>query len=67
MNSDFKINKAIPDNPVKTEYRKIDDIEFIWLNSHRPDTWIIELIFFEKSENGKYQRFYEKHIEKAYK
>ena len=66
LNSDHKINEVIPNNPVKTEYRKIGDIEFIWLNSTKPESWISELIFFQKMENGKYLRFYEKHIEKAY-
>jgi len=64
MNSDFKINKIIP--TFKTEYYKIGDTELIWLNSHKPNTWIAEMMMFCKS-NGKYTRFYEKHIEKAYK
>lgn len=65
MNSDYKINKLIPN--FGTEYYKVGDIEMVWLNTHEPDTWVTEMIFFEKTENGKYQRFYEKHIEKAYK
>jgi SAM-dependent methyltransferase len=65
MNSDFKINKIIPD--FKTEYYKVGDIETVWLNSHETDTWISEMIFFEKTKDGKYVRFCEKHIEKAHK
>lgn len=66
MNSPFGINKVIPKN-FKTIYRKNANLELIWLNSHRPDTWIIEMIMFEKRNGGIYKRFYEKHIEKAYK
>jgi len=67
MNSVFKINRIIPNNPVKTQYHRVGDIELVWLNLHEPDTWIAEMIFFERMENGTYQRFYEKHIEKAYR
>ncbi len=63
MNSDFKINKVIP--TFKTEYYKVGDTELIWLNSHETDTWIAEMILFVKT-NDKYERFHEKHIEKAY-
>ncbi len=64
MNSDFKINKVIP--TFKTEYYKVGDTELIWLNKHKPNTWVAEMIMFCKSD-GEYTRFYEKHIEKAYK
>lgn len=64
MNSDFKINKVIP--KFSTEYYKVDNTELIWLNKHKPNTWIAEMTMFCKS-NGKYTRFYEKHIEKAYR
>jgi ubiquinone/menaquinone biosynthesis C-methylase UbiE len=64
MNSDFKINKIIP--TFKTEYYKVGDTELIWLNKYKPNTFIAEMIMFSKS-NGKYTRFYEKHIERAYK
>jgi SAM-dependent methyltransferase len=67
MNSDYKINKTIPRNFAKIQYYKIGDIELIWLNSSEPNTWIADMIFFEKAENGMYRRFCEKHIEKAYK
>jgi len=67
MNSSYKINKIIPRNPVKAQYFKVGDIELVWLNSHQQDTWIAELIFFERTRDGKYRRFYEKHVEKAYK
>lgn len=65
MNSDFKINEVLP--TYKNDYHKVGDTELIWLNSHRRNTWVGELILFQKTENGKYQRFYEKHVEKAYK
>lgn len=64
MNSDFKINKVIP--KFKTEYYKIGNTELIWLNSHKQNKWVSEMIMFCKT-NKKYERFYEKHIEKAYK
>jgi len=64
MHSDFKINKILPN--VNTEYYKIGDTELIWLNKHKPNIWIAEMIMFSKS-NGKFTRFYEKHVEKAYK
>jgi hypothetical protein len=65
MNSDFKINEVLP--TYKNDYRKIGDTELMWLNSHRRNTWIGELILFERTEDGKYQRFYEKHVERGYK
>lgn len=65
MNSDYRINKILP--TYKIDYHKIGDTELFWFNSHRHNTWIGELIIFEKTEDGKYQRFYEKHIERAYK
>lgn len=64
MNSDFKINKILPN--LKTEYYNLGDTELIWLNRHKPDKWIADMIFFSKS-NGKFTRFYEKHVQKAYK
>jgi SAM-dependent methyltransferase len=66
MNSDFKINKILPD--YKADYYDFGDAELIWLNSHsrEPDLWIGEVILFKKTENGKYVRFYEKYIERAY-
>jgi SAM-dependent methyltransferase len=67
MNSDYKINELIPKNPVKTEYRKIGDIEFIWVNSSEPNLWISDLIFFEKENDLSYRRYHEKHVERAYK
>ncbi|MFB0563293.1 MAG: class I SAM-dependent methyltransferase [Candidatus Lokiarchaeia archaeon] len=65
MNSDFKINKVLP--AYKTDYHKIGDTELIWLNSHKRNKWIGELILFIKTENGKFRRFFEKHVERAYK
>ena len=65
MNSDYYINEVIPRHG--NEYHKIGNIECIWLNSHEPNTWISELIFFEEIEGGVYRRYYERHVEKAYK
>ncbi len=65
VNSDFRINEVLP--TYKNDYHKIGDTVLIWLNSHQRNTWVGELIIFERTENGKYQRFYEKHIERAYK
>lgn len=64
MNSNFKIDKIIP--KFKSEYYKVGDTELIWLNKYKSNTWIAEMIMFCKN-NGEYTRFYEKHIEKAYK
>ncbi len=64
MNSDFKINKILPN--LKTEYYNLGDTELIWLNRHKPNTWIADMIFFSKS-NGKFTRFYEKHVQKSYR
>lgn len=65
MNSDFKINEVLP--TYKNDYHKVDDTELIWLNSRKGNTWIGELVLFQKTDDGKYQRFYEKHVERAYK
>jgi len=65
MNSYYKINKVLPE--YKVDYYDFDDAtELIWLNRHEPDFWIGEVILFKKTEDGKYERFYEKYIEKAY-
>jgi ubiquinone/menaquinone biosynthesis C-methylase UbiE len=64
MNSDFKINKIIPTFGV--EYHHVGNYDLIWLNHHKPNKWISEMILFSKA-NGKYERFYEKHVEKAYR
>jgi len=64
MNSDFKINKILPQ--YKADYYDFGDAELIWLNSHQKNYWIGEVILFKKMENGKYMRFYEKYIERAY-
>ncbi len=63
LNSDFKINNLITSS---MSYRKIDDTEFIWLNFKKPNIWISKIILFVK-KNKQYQRYDEKHIEKAYK
>jgi SAM-dependent methyltransferase len=67
MNSHYKINDLIPKNPIQTEYRKIGDIEFIWVNSSEPNIWISDLIFFEKENDLSYRRYQERHVERAYK
>lgn len=64
-NSDFRINEVLP--KYKNDYHKIGDTELIWVNSHRRNTWVGELILFERTEDGKYQRFYERHVERAYR
>jgi len=66
MNSDFKINKILPQ--YKADYYDFGDAELIWLNSHsrEPDLWIGELILFKKTKDGKYERYYEKYIERAF-
>ncbi|MFX1519105.1 MAG: class I SAM-dependent DNA methyltransferase [Promethearchaeota archaeon] len=65
MNSDYKINKVLPE--YKVDYYDFGDTaELIWLNSHEPDLWIGEVILFKKAEDGKYERFYEKYVERAY-
>ncbi|WXG42215.1 MAG: class I SAM-dependent methyltransferase [Candidatus Freyarchaeum deiterrae] len=64
MNSDYKINEVLP--TYKNDYHRIGDTELIWLNSHHRNTWIGELILFERKEDGLYQRFYEKHVERGY-
>ncbi len=63
MNSDFKINKLITPS---VRYYKTGTTDLIWVNSKKPGAWISEMIIFEK-KNRKYQRYYEKHIEKSYK
>ncbi len=67
MNPPNKINITFPRNPAKTQYYKIGETELFWLNSFEPDTWIVDMVFFEKTENGTYRRFCERHVEKAYK
>ncbi len=64
MNSDYKINKIAP--KFLTQFSKTGNVHVIWLNSHKPNRWIAEMIMFDKSGSG-YKKFYEKHIEKAYK
>lgn len=64
MNSDYKINTVIP--KIQNRYYKIKNAELIWLNFHKTNKWVAKMILFEKT-NKHYQRFYEKHIEKAYK
>ncbi len=66
MNSVFKINKVLPE--YKADYYDFGDAELIWLNSHshEPDLWIGEVILFKKTEEGKYERYYEKYIERAF-
>lgn len=65
MNSDFKINQIVPN--FGTEYHKVKNAEAVLLNSFKPNTWITKIIIFQKTKHGKYERFYEDHIEKAYK
>jgi len=66
MNSDFKINKIL--TQYKADYYDFGDAELIWLNSHsrEPDLWIGEVILFKKTEDGRYERYYEKYVECAY-
>jgi len=66
MNSDYKINKVLPE--YKVDYYDFSEAnaELIWLNSHEPNLWIGELLLFKKVEDGKYERFSEKYIERAY-
>jgi SAM-dependent methyltransferase len=66
MNSQFKINEVLPE--YKADYYDFGDAELIWLNLHsrEPDLWIGEVILFKKTKDGKYERFYEKYIERAY-
>jgi SAM-dependent methyltransferase len=64
MNSQFKINKVLPE--YKADYYDFGDAELIWLNSHSDPYWIGEVILFKKAKDGKYERFYEKYIERAY-
>jgi ubiquinone/menaquinone biosynthesis C-methylase UbiE len=66
MNSDYKINKVLPE--YKVDYYDFSEVnaELIWLNSHEPNLWIGELLLFKKAEDGKYERFSEKYIERAY-
>ena len=66
MNSDYKINKVLPE--YKVDYYDFSDAnaELIWLNSHQKNYWIGEVILFKKAEDGKYERFSEKYIERAY-
>jgi ubiquinone/menaquinone biosynthesis C-methylase UbiE len=65
MNSDFKIKNIIP--KFKTKYYKIGKYILIWLNSHKKDKWIAEIILFEKLKDRIYKKFYERHIERAYR
>ncbi len=65
MNSYHKINAVVPG--FGAEYYRVGDVEMVWLNSHEPDTWVTEIIFFEKIEDGAYRRIQEKHVEKAYR
>ncbi|MFX1464960.1 MAG: class I SAM-dependent DNA methyltransferase [Promethearchaeota archaeon] len=65
MNSEFKINKILPE--YKADYYEFQDAELIWLNNHEPDLWIGEIILFKKTKDGKFDRFCEKYVEKAYK
>ena len=65
LNSSYKINKVIPEH--KIDYYDFGDAELIWINSNEPNLWIGEVILFKKTETGKYERFYEKYVERAYK
>ena len=64
MNSQFKINKILPQ--YKADYYDFGDAELIWLNSHEPSFWFGEIILFKKTNDGKYERYYEKYIERAF-
>ena len=66
VNTPFKINNVTPNKFSKVAYFKQDNIELVWLNSHNKDTWIVDLVIFQKEKNGLYKRFDERHVEKAY-
>jgi SAM-dependent methyltransferase len=65
INSDYRINELVPG--YHTEYHKVYETEVVMLNSHEPDSWVTDMLFFVKTEDGKYQRFHERHVERAYK
>ena len=60
LNSEFKINKAVLAVPPTTIYN-FGDVKLTWTNSHRQNTWVIDLILREKGKT-----FREQHVEKAY-
>ncbi|MEM1535537.1 MAG: methyltransferase domain-containing protein [Candidatus Pacearchaeota archaeon] len=64
MNSDYKINSLLRN--ASTWYKKINNIELIWINSWKKDMWISKIIMFEKIKENIYKRYCEVHVEKAY-
>lgn len=65
LNSDYKIAR-IPSPDFKMEYGEYGDDHYVWLNSGDKDTWIADLIYFEKQESGLYKLHREHHVEKGH-
>lgn len=64
MNSYYKITKVMP--KFRTAYHRSTDLDIVWQNSLKKDTWISEMAVFKKLRSNIYQKFCETHIEKAY-
>lgn len=65
LSSAFKLKNILGDNIFGESF---EDLVYIWRNYYieMDDTVEMELDFFIKDENGKYDRFEEFHIQKAY-
>ncbi len=64
LNSSFKINKALKNIFGEKAEFEIGNYDLNWKNSFRPDRWIVDLEMINR-KNGK--KFYEHHVERAYR
>ena len=65
VNSEYKLSSLMPD---ATYYELNDDISWIWHNTYDIDKRLctFDLTFFAQNRDNLYERFDEKHVEKAY-
>ena len=65
ISSPYKLKDILGDNTFAEDTGRI---AYIWQNSYDSQSKLIEmnLSFFEKTENGLYERFTERHIQRAH-
>ncbi len=63
ISSAHKIREVINNN-VFSEDR--EDITYIWFNTQKEDSVVIDLTFFERGKDGKYTRYDERHVQYIY-
>ena len=62
VNSDYKINHAIPKFFDRKAVFNIDESEVAWANSHRHNRWIVDIVIKHLGKN-----FHERHVEGAFR